>query len=65
MSATPTETMAEKNFVAGPQGLVESTEIGANIRVWAFAHVMRGARVGANCNIGDHAFIETGRLRPP
>jgi acetyltransferase-like isoleucine patch superfamily enzyme len=23
---------------------------------------MRGARIGANCNIGDHAFIETGAI---
>jgi UDP-2-acetamido-3-amino-2,3-dideoxy-glucuronate N-acetyltransferase len=43
-----------------PRGLVESDEIGAGTRVWAFAHVMKGARVGADCNIGDHAFIESG-----
>jgi acetyltransferase-like isoleucine patch superfamily enzyme len=28
--------------------------------VWAFAHVLEGAVVGAGCNICDHAFIETG-----
>jgi UDP-2-acetamido-3-amino-2,3-dideoxy-glucuronate N-acetyltransferase len=42
-----------------PAALVESDDIGAGTRVWAFAHVMRGARVGARCNIGDHAFVET------
>ena len=62
MSATPSETTTEKTFFAHPQALVESTEIGRNTRVWAFAHVMRGARVGADCNIGDHAFIETGAV---
>lgn len=41
-------------------GLCESDEIGARTRVWAFAHVMPGARVGEDCNIGDHAFIESG-----
>ena len=62
MSATPSETTTERNFFVHPQALVESTEIGRNTRVWAFAHVMRGARVGADCNIGDHAFIETGAI---
>lgn len=38
--------------------LVESDDIGPGTRVWAFAHVMRGARIGSNCNIGDHAFVE-------
>src|SRR5258706_4541910 len=40
--------------------LCESDEIGAGTRIWAFAHVMKGAVIGRDCNIGDHAFIETG-----
>ncbi|MCL5283506.1 MAG: N-acetyltransferase [Armatimonadetes bacterium] len=43
-----------------PTALVESDEIGEGTRIWAFAHVMRGARIGLNCNIGDHVFIEEG-----
>ena len=39
---------------------MESDDIGPNTRVWAFAHVMKGARIGADCNIGDHAFVESG-----
>jgi UDP-2-acetamido-3-amino-2,3-dideoxy-glucuronate N-acetyltransferase len=42
------------------KALCESTTVGPRTRVWAFAHVMPGAIVGADCNIGDHAFIETG-----
>ena len=42
------------------RALCETTEVGPRTRVWAFAHVMPGARVGADCNIGDHVFIETG-----
>lgn len=34
--------------------------IGARTRVWAHAHVMVGAVVGADCNIGEGAFVETG-----
>jgi acetyltransferase-like isoleucine patch superfamily enzyme len=40
--------------------LCESENIGVGTRVWAFAHVMKGARIGADCNIGDHTFIESG-----
>ena len=45
-----------------PAALVETDDIGAGTRVWAFAHVMRGARVGSNCNVGDHAFVEAGAV---
>jgi UDP-2-acetamido-3-amino-2,3-dideoxy-glucuronate N-acetyltransferase len=41
-------------------GLCESDEVGAGTRIWAFAHVMKGAVIGRDCNIGDHAFVETG-----
>ncbi|HET7697878.1 MAG TPA: WxcM-like domain-containing protein [Vicinamibacterales bacterium] len=45
-------------FFVHPQALCESTAIGPNSRVWAFAHVLPGARIGADCNICDHVFIE-------
>ena len=40
--------------------LCESDEVGSGTQIWAFAHVMKGAVIGRDCNIGDHAFIETG-----
>ena len=40
--------------------LCESDEVGAGTQIWAFAHVMKGAVIGRDCNIGDHAFVETG-----
>lgn len=43
-------------------GLCESDTVGAGTRVWAFAHVMAGATVGRECNIGDHAFVESGAV---
>ena len=44
-----------------PMALVDDPQsIGAGTAVWAFAHVMAGARVGTMCNVGDHAFIESG-----
>jgi len=47
-------------FFKHPSALVESTAIGAGTRIWAFAHVLRGARLGRHCNIGDHCFVEGG-----
>jgi len=41
-----------------PQGLCESQSVGEGTRVWAFAHVLPGARIGRDCNICDHVFVE-------
>jgi acetyltransferase-like isoleucine patch superfamily enzyme/dTDP-4-dehydrorhamnose 3,5-epimerase-like enzyme len=41
-----------------PQALCESTTIGRGTRVWAFAHILPRAVLGANCNVCDHVFIE-------
>lgn len=41
-----------------PAAIVESRQIGARTRIWAFAHVLPGAVIGADCNICDHTFIE-------
>jgi len=41
-----------------PQGLCETRQIGPRTRIWAFAHVLPKARIGADCNICDHVFIE-------
>lgn len=47
-------------FFVHPNGLCESKAVGAGTRIWAFAHVMNGASVGRDCNICDHAFVESG-----
>lgn len=42
-----------------PQALVDAgARIGDNTRIWAYAHVLPGAVIGADCNICDHVFIE-------
>ena len=46
------------SFFMHPQSLVESQAIGEGTRIWAFAHVLPGARIGSECNICDHVFIE-------
>ncbi len=44
-----------------PQALVDpGVRLGPGTRVWAFAHLVRGAVVGADCNVCDHTFVEGG-----
>ncbi|HQE45809.1 MAG TPA: WxcM-like domain-containing protein [Rhodoglobus sp.] len=50
-------TDADQYFVH-PQGICESTQIGARTRVWAFSHVLPGAVIGEDGNINDHVFVE-------
>lgn len=42
------------------RALCESKTIGAGTRIWAFAHVLEGAVVGANCNLGEGVYVESG-----
>lgn len=36
----------------------QGVAIGKGTRIWAFAHIVKGAVVGEDCNICDHTFIE-------
>ena len=46
------------NFFAHPNSIVEAKHIGSGTRVWAFSHILPDARIGEDCNICDHVFIE-------
>jgi len=46
------------NHFVHPNALCESSDIGEGTRVWAFAHVLPGARIGRDCNICDGVFVE-------
>ena len=48
--------MAE--YFLHPNGICESPTVGARTRIWAFAHVLPGARIGADCNLCDGVFVE-------
>jgi len=43
-----------------PLAIVETNDIGAGTTIWAYAHILPGARIGNNCVISDHTFIEGG-----
>ncbi len=46
------------NYFVHEKAICESPNIGDNTRVWAFAHILPGAVIGADCNICDGVFIE-------
>ena len=41
-----------------PLSDVRCRSIGKDTRVWQYAVILEGARIGANCNICSHVFIE-------
>lgn len=45
-----------------PQGMNDSDSVGNDTRIWAHAHVMKGAVIGENCNIGECSFVESGAV---
>jgi UDP-2-acetamido-3-amino-2,3-dideoxy-glucuronate N-acetyltransferase len=36
----------------------ESTQIGKGTRIWAYSHVLAGAKIGSHCNLGEQVFVE-------
>ena len=50
----------EKVFIHPTSIIDEGCEIGEGTRVWHWCHLMGDVKVGRNCNIGEHAFIENG-----
>jgi acetyltransferase-like isoleucine patch superfamily enzyme len=59
---TSAKKTSAKPYFAHAQALVETEDVGTGTRIWAFAHVLPGARIGSGCNICDHVFIETGAV---
>ncbi|HEY1769657.1 MAG TPA: WxcM-like domain-containing protein [Chthoniobacterales bacterium] len=46
------------NHFIHPQSICETKSVGEGTRIWAFAHILPRAVIGADCNICDHVFIE-------
>lgn len=46
------------NYFVHALGCCETKQVGKDTRIWAFTHVLPGARIGQDCNICDHVFIE-------
>jgi acetyltransferase-like isoleucine patch superfamily enzyme len=48
----------QRDYFVHSHGICETDQVGAGSRVWAFAHILPGARIGANCNVCDNVFVE-------
>jgi len=46
------------SYFVHPHGICETDNVGDATRIWAFAHVLPGARIGTDCNVCDHVLIE-------
>jgi len=52
------ESTARRDYFVHDRAICETQQVGAGTRIWAFAHLLPGARIGADCNICDGVFIE-------
>lgn len=50
--------MADESPMIHPLADVLSRQIGSGTRIWQFAIVLAGARIGSHCNICAHTFVE-------
>lgn len=46
------------NYFVHSSAICDSKNIGKKTRIWAFAHILQDAKIGIDCNICDHVFIE-------
>ena len=47
------------NFEIHETAIVQTIHIGEGTTVWQYAIILKGAKVGRNCNINCHTFIES------
>ena len=45
-------------YVKHPTAIVESDDIGDGTKIWHFAHVREGSRIGKGCNLGKGVYID-------
>lgn len=51
----------DATFFAHPTAVIDSpAEIGAGTKIWHFAHICAGARIGANCVFGQNTMVAGG-----
>lgn len=46
------------SYYVHPTAVVESENIGEGTKIWHFAHVRQGSKIGKNCNIGKSVYID-------
>jgi len=46
------------DFFIHPLADVQTEEIGIETKIWQFSIVLKKAKIGKNCNVNSHTFIE-------
>ena len=50
--------MTNKTYFAHPTAIIDDgCEIGDNVKIWHFSHVMTGCKIGDNCNLGQNVVV--------
>lgn len=49
---------SQNNFFVHEKAEVQTKFIGTKTRIWQYSIVLGGAKIGSNCNINAHCFIE-------
>ncbi len=47
-----------KKYFIHPKAIVDTKRVGEKTTIWAFTHILAGAKIGRNVNINDHCFVE-------
>jgi len=56
--SAPTGLTSPVDYMAHPTATLDGgCEIGAGTRIWHYAHVMAGARIGGQCSLGQNVFV--------
>lgn len=50
--------MSHRTVFVHDKAICESNNVGVGTRIWPFAHVLPGARIGQDCNICENVFVE-------
>jgi acetyltransferase-like isoleucine patch superfamily enzyme len=50
--------MSSPPYFVHPSSDVQTTAIGAGTRIWQYVVALEGARIGSECNVCSHCFIE-------
>ena len=50
--------MGSEPFVHESACVDEPVQIGSGTKIWHYTHIMSGARIGTNCNLGQNVYID-------
>lgn len=48
----------DNGYFKHDKAIIDSKNIGVKTRVWGFSHILSEAKLGKNCNVCEHVFIE-------